>query len=216
MEPGNEQQQLPGNQQQQPPGRMFLLVVGLEQTLLCMLMEQVVLDSSSQPPSVDAVYVDRGRALLLDLRAQDLLNQDTSSALPSLISADAALSSAFRRLSRPLISSVSQHSSLVPDKPRKLSDPFGIKLSKSSIDVVGSESEEEDSVVGGSGHPRSLRSRSMLHLRPSFRQRRKRTVTVSHADGPSKKNPKAPRPPHTYATIVIFVLSQDDSSFSAG
>jgi len=41
-----------------------------------MLMELSHSQSSEQdPPTVDAVYIDRGRALILELKAQDLFAQ---------------------------------------------------------------------------------------------------------------------------------------------
>ena len=56
-------------------GRTFLLVVGLEHTLVCMLMQQMKLHPSGEvtPPTIDAVYVDRARGLIMELKAQDLL-----------------------------------------------------------------------------------------------------------------------------------------------
>lgn len=188
-----------------PEDRHFLLIVGLEQTLLCMLMQQVTAPSnshtpSSHAPSLDAVYVDRGRALLLDLRAQDLLNQDfrDSSLLPALISADIALRSVFRRSSKPLLSVVSQHSVHSPpssSRVRKHSDPFGFRASSSK----GSESDEEEGPE--SGHlDRSRRSHSMLHLKPSFRQRKRSQRGDSPSSGDlrtSKKGITTPRPPYS-------------------
>lgn len=184
-----------------PEDRHFLLIVGLEQTLLCMLMQQVTAPlnghaPSSHAPILDAVYVDRGRALLLDLRAQDLLNQDfrDSSQLPALISADIALRSVFRHSSKPLLSVVSQHS--VHIRVRKHSDPFGIRTASSK----GSESDEEEGPE--SGHfDRPRRSHNMLQLKPSFRQRK---VRSQRGDSPSsgdlhtsKKGITSPRPPYS-------------------
>ena len=56
-------------------GRTFLLIVGLEHTLVCMLMQQMKLHPSGEvtPPTIDAVYVDRARSLIMELKAQDLL-----------------------------------------------------------------------------------------------------------------------------------------------
>lgn len=56
-------------------GRTFLLVVGLEYTLVCMLMQQMKLHPSGEvtPPTIDAVYVDRARSLIMELKAEDLL-----------------------------------------------------------------------------------------------------------------------------------------------
>ena len=56
-------------------GRTFLLIVGLERTLVCMLMQQMKLHPSGEvtPPTIDAVYVDRARSLIMELKAQDLL-----------------------------------------------------------------------------------------------------------------------------------------------
>ena len=56
-------------------GRTFLLVVGLDHTLVCMLMMQTELHPSGEvaPPTIDAVYVDRARSLIMELQAQDLL-----------------------------------------------------------------------------------------------------------------------------------------------
>ena len=194
------------HQQSKRIKREFLLAIGLEQTLLCMLMQQVSVPSlpnvAHHPsPSVDAVYVDRGRALLLDLRAQDLLNLDEAETtpLPSLVSADLAVHSLFRRSSRPLVTSLSQHS-LAPSK-KKMADPFGIS-SKSNVDN-GSDSEEEGVVIGGrANHTR--RTQSMLHLKPHFRQRKAHQVVVAKGssaggggESASKKNIAAPRPPYT-------------------
>ena len=187
-----------------PGDRHFLLIVGLEQTLLCMLMQQVTAPSNghapnSYTPSLDAVYVDRGRALLLDLRAQDLLNQDfrDSSLLPALISADIALRSVFRRSSKPLLSVVSQHSVHSPPsaRVRKHSDPFGIRSSSSKGSESDEDEEEGPHLVG------SRRSHSMLHLKPNFRQRK---VRSQRGDFPSsgdlrtsKKGITTPRPPYS-------------------
>lgn len=168
-----------------------------------MLMQQVsapLLPSAAQDlsPSVDAVYVDRGRALLLELRAQDLLNLDDAETtpLPNLISADLAVHSLFRRSSRPLVASLS---SLTPSK-KKLVDPFGIGA-KGSIDD-GSDSEEEGVVVGSrANHTR--RTQSMLHLKPHFRQRKGQQAAVAKGSSAgsgevaSKKNVATPRPPYT-------------------
>lgn len=176
---------------------MFLLAVGLEQTLLCMLMQQVSAPSVSDgnlSPSVDAVYVDRGRALLLELRAQDLLNLEgtESGSLPALGSADVAVHSVFRRSSRPLVTSASHQAT---SRSRKMSDPFG--LNRNTID--GSDSEEEDGVgVGGARR----RSQSMLHLKPSFRQRKAQKAASKGFSSSSgellgRKNIATPRPPYT-------------------
>ena len=56
-------------------GRTFLLIVGLEHTLVCMLMQQMKLHPSGDvaPPTIDAVYVDRARSLIMELKAEDLL-----------------------------------------------------------------------------------------------------------------------------------------------
>lgn len=56
-------------------GRTFLLVVGLEHTLVCMLMQQMKLHPSGEvaPPTIDAVYVDRARSLISELKAEELL-----------------------------------------------------------------------------------------------------------------------------------------------
>ena len=56
-------------------GRTFLLIVGLEHTLVCMLMQQMKLHPSGEvtPPTIDAVYVDRARSLIMELKAEDLL-----------------------------------------------------------------------------------------------------------------------------------------------
>lgn len=150
---------------------------------MCMMMEQVTAHQHQlyQPPNVDAVYVDRGRSLLLELRAQDLLNQDSlhSTPLPSVVSADMALSSLFRRSKKPILHSMSQHSSPALTRTKRLTETVGggavgIKLSKStSFDrIQGSDSEEE-----GEGEEDQVvferRSHSMLHLKSSFRKRRK-------------------------------------------
>lgn len=179
--------------------RTFLLAVGLEQTLLCMLMQQVSAPSVSDvsiSSSVDAVYVDRGRALLLDLRAQDLLNLESteSGSLPALSSADVAVHSVFRRTSLPLVTSVS---SLTTSRSRKVSDPFG--LNKDSVEV--SDSEEEEGVAVVTGRLRR-RSQSMLYLKPHFRQRKPPQKVVSKGFSSSRelsgrKNVAAPRPPYT-------------------
>lgn len=164
-----------------------------------MLMQQVAAPSMSDSnlsPSVDAVYVDRGRALLLELRAQDLLNLEGSEAgpLPSLSSADVAVHSVFRRTSRPLVSSVSQ---LATSRSRKISDPFGIN--RNTMD--GSDSEEEEKFVPvGKGLRR--RSQSMLHLKPNFRQRKpqkavSKGLSSSSGELAGRKKVAAPRPPYT-------------------
>ena len=56
-------------------GRTFLLIVGLEHTLVCMLMQQMKLHPSGEvaPPTIDAVYVDRARSLISELKAEELL-----------------------------------------------------------------------------------------------------------------------------------------------
>ena len=56
-------------------GRTFLLIVGLEHTLVCMLMQQMMLHPSGEvaPPTIDAVYVDRARSLISELKAEELL-----------------------------------------------------------------------------------------------------------------------------------------------
>lgn len=166
-----------------------------------MLMQQVSapsLPDSDMPPSVDAVYVDRGRALLLELRAQDLLNLEgtESSPLPTLTSADVVVHSVFRRSSRQLLSSASHHSSPMPSRSRKLSDPFGI--TRNIIDA-GSDSEEEGVAVGGA-HRR--RSQSMLNLKPIFRQRKAqrgmaRGSSLGGTELSIKRSVSAPRPPYT-------------------
>jgi hypothetical protein len=171
--------------------REFLLAVGLEQTLLCMLMQQFSTPSLPIPghlsPTVDAVYVDRGRALLLELRAQDLLNLDDMGAnpLPSLASADSAVSSVFRRTSRQLVTSVSQRT-----KGRKLSDSFSIGIN--SVDN-GSDSDEE---VDGAN---CRRTQSMLHLKQNFRQRKAQQIATKNIslELASKKIVAGPRPPYT-------------------
>ena len=198
--------------------RSFLLAVGMEQTLLCMLMLQRVSNPQPgivAPPSVDAVYVDRGRALLLELRAQDLLNPDNTAEgeatapLPALISADVALRSLFRRSSQQLVTqSASHHGLPASGHQRKLSDPLFTISTNSVVDVGGgrggggggggSDSEEE----GGASMPR--RSQSMLHLKPSFRQRRLKrakggSLGASRApsSASSSKTVAVPRPPYT-------------------
>ena len=167
----------------------------------------------NEVPNVDAIYVDRGRSLLLDLRTQDVFNQSDSTPLPSLISADIALSSAFRRSSQQLLLSSFTNSTQHKPKPaRKLSDSFSgqvgrpsRQLNRTSLSVDGgeaSDSEEEvDSglmMMGGSGK----RSYSMLHLTQSFRQRRdsyqQSSLKAFTADiTSSKKGIKKPRPPYT-------------------
>lgn len=189
--------------------RTFLLIVGLEQILLCMLMRVTAFhsaDTRDHVPSVDAVYVDRGRSLLLGLRAQDLFNQYDSpcTSLPGLISADIALTSAFRRSSQQFLAFSSNRTQL---KSKSTRNSFS-ELSRPCIfvdggggggeGVGGSESEEEVD-VGGIG--KRLRSQSMLHLKQSFRQRR----TSQQRLAPSKlftaelasKKIKKPRPPYT-------------------
>ena len=56
-------------------GRTFLLIVGLEHTLVCLLMQQMELHPSGEvaPPTIDAVYVDRARSLISELKAEELL-----------------------------------------------------------------------------------------------------------------------------------------------
>lgn len=163
-----------------------------------MLMQQVSapsLPDTSLSLSVDAVYVDRGRALLLELRTQDLLNVESleASPLPTLASADSAVHSLFRRSSQQLVTSASQRGSLTPAKGRKLSDPFGI--SRNNIDE-GSDSEDDGVVVGRANR---RRTQSMLHLKPHFRQRKAATKGSSSGSGElaGRKNIAAPRPPYT-------------------
>lgn len=163
--------------------RVFLLVVGLEQMLLCMLMQESTphpLDHSysMQMPSVDVVYIDRGRALLLELRAQDLLSRDFEeiSSLPSLQSADSALACLSTHLTRQLLRSSSQHSSSAVNT-RKLSDPFGVRFLSvgGPGDRVAISDSDDDDVLGvASDWPSSIahRSHSMLHLKRPFRQRK--------------------------------------------
>lgn len=192
--------------QQPHPPRIFLLVVGVEQTLLCMLMQQVAAHFLPDPrssPSVDAVYVDRGRTLLLELRAQDLLGMDSgdSTPFPSLVSADAALSSVFRRSSKPLVSSVSQYSSPV-FKSKKMSEPFGIKFDRPSFDRESdSEEEEEEDGPMASTHGFPHRSHSLLHLKRNFHQRRAhqslRKGSASSLERGSGSQNKTPRLPYT-------------------
>lgn len=45
--------------------------------LLCMIMERTNFQQyhDHSPPTVDAVYVDRGRALILELKAHNLLSE---------------------------------------------------------------------------------------------------------------------------------------------
>ena len=170
--------------------RVFLLVVGLEQMLLCMLMQ-----GSTQPPSghahsmhmpsVDAVYIDRGRALLMELRAQDLLSCDfeAMSSLPSLQSADLALFSLSTHLTRQLQSL--QRSSSVTVRERELSDPPSILLSQEEKFVRSSDNHELG--VSSSSLPR--RTHSMLHLKRPFRQRKvkatQRWMTLSSSTSSS-------------------------------
>ena len=42
---------------------------------MCMLMQQMKLHPSGEvaPPTIDAVYVDRARSLIMELKAEDLL-----------------------------------------------------------------------------------------------------------------------------------------------
>lgn len=185
------------------PHRTFLLIVGLEQTLLCVLMQQVSTQLPSaehQLPSVDAVYVDRARALLLELRAQDLLNldQDCSTPLPSLVSADAMLSSVFRRSSKGLVHSVSQHGiAATSSKPRKLSDSVNPWLLNTRPTKL-SDSEEDESPGEGAFSRSNRRSHSMLHLKTSFRKRKaEQSKSVSSVEQTTSKTTKPPRPPFT-------------------
>ena len=55
--------------------RHFILIVGLEHVFICMVMEVTHPFDDHTPPSVDAVYVDRARSLILELTAQDLFNE---------------------------------------------------------------------------------------------------------------------------------------------
>ena len=148
-----------------------------------------------QSPSVDAVYVDRGRALLLELRAQDLLSADSLdiTSLPSVSSADVALSSLFRRSSsKPLLHSVSQHNSPVVGRSRKLSDPFSVKLGRMG---QGSDSEEEEEGGLGGRGAFERRSHSMLHLKTSFRKRKPKFASSSSVELTSRKpSGKIPHP----------------------
>ncbi len=162
--------------------RMFLLVVGLEQMLLCMLMQESLPPPPDQflhMPSVDAVYIDRGRALLVQLKAQDLFMQDFEgiSALPSIQTADSALSSMTTKLASLLKRSSSQRSS--PFISKKLSDSLGIRSSvvnrsfsvrSSNAKTGGSDSDNEGLPTKGSASPQ--RSHSMLHQKRTFRKRK--------------------------------------------
>lgn len=201
--------------------RAFLLVIGLEQMLLCMLMQQSsrCLPQHGQPPNVDAIYVDRGRSLLLELKTQDLFHHDDNhSLLPSLLSADMALASRFNRSSSKHSISASQHSSPFLSGKRKLSDSSDFKSSLamkfgSSTDVSaaggggggddGSDSDGEtpDGTGSGGGGSKKIhrRSHSMLQLKPNFRHRK---MTIRSTDSFSGKVQaiKTPCPPYTYVT----------------
>ena len=168
--------------------------------LLCMLMQQQPLHHSrmNHPPNVDAVYVDRGRALLLELRAQDLLNRDLEhfSSIPCLLSADTALSSLFTRSSRPPVATSSQRDHVSPKKSRKATDPiFGVRFNSARrLSIEGSESDDE---VGGSSE-KPFRTQSMVHVKPSFRQRKiHHSHSLTGAFSDSKKVVKALRPAYT-------------------
>ena len=163
------------------PIRMFLLVIGMDQTLLCMLMQLISHQSdNSRCPSLDPMYVSKGRSLLYELRMQDLFNPDLgqNTPLPSLLSADVALASHLARSNRQLSSSRSYHSSpITSNRVRKLSDPVFPRFNsarKLSFEA-GSDSDDEDNAAGSiqksSGH---VRSHSMLHLKTSFRQRKQK------------------------------------------
>lgn len=164
-----------------------------------MLMRQGSLVDSDLFPGVDAVYVDRGRGLLLDLRAQDLLNQDTgdSAPLPALVSADVALHSVFRRSSRPLVVSASHLGNLAAAAGGNRKLPSFVATGRNSFDG-GSDSDDEAPPIGG-----TRRTQSMLHLKPHFRQRKAqrdvaRGASLDSGEGGSRKSTMAtPRQPYT-------------------
>ena len=184
--------------------RTFLLITGLEQMLLCMLLQQTTPPPSPQGgscPSVDAVYVDRGRSLLLELRAQDFLNQDLgeTSPFPSLLSADIALASLFTHSSK---QPTSHHNSPISSRTRKLSDPlFGIRfgstrsLSTTEGVAAASDSDDDDAIAG------PLRSHSVIYLKPSFRKRKFQHLYSNLYTGDTekgyKRTIKSTRPAHT-------------------
>lgn len=161
--------------------RVFLLVVGLEQMLLCMLMQEGTHPPpgpahSMHMPSVDAAYIDRGRALLLELRAQDLFSCEfeEKSSLPSLQSADSLLASLSTRLTRRL-QLMSQHSRSGTASSRKLSDPSGMHFLSQEAPGDKFSGTDDDDVLGvpdWSGSSSPHRSHSMLHLKRTFRQRK--------------------------------------------
>ena len=159
--------------------RVFILVVGLERTLLCMLMQENTPPllghaSSMHVPSVDAVYIDRGRALLLELKAQDLLscNLEAISSIPSLQCADSTLISLSTHLKSQWIPSASpQHSPSTSFRNRKFSDPSGGYY---QAEPGASDSEEDlpDTGSDWSSSPSPHRSHSMLHLKRPLRQKK--------------------------------------------
>ena len=51
-----------------PRGSHFVLIVGLDHLFVVMLMEASTPFELHSPPIVDAVYVDRGRSLIMELR----------------------------------------------------------------------------------------------------------------------------------------------------
>ncbi len=53
----------------------FALLVGLENMFVCVLMEATTPFPSHAPPTVDAVYVDQARSLIMELRTQHLLSE---------------------------------------------------------------------------------------------------------------------------------------------
>ena len=171
--------------------RLFLLVVGLDQMLLCMLMQDMLPPPPGHAqfrhtPSVDAMYVDRGRALLVQLKAQDLFLQDFEeiSSLPSVQMADSALSPISSKLTAQVKRSSSHRSSPLISHRKKNSDPLGLRnlSTNRSFSVRNSknesDSEEDDRNSKHSSSPR--RSHSMLHQRRTFRKRKSSTGLQPH------------------------------------
>jgi len=166
--------------------RVFLLVVGLDKMLLCMLMRETLPPPPGHvhlrhTPSVDAMYVDRGRALLVQLKAQDLFLQDFEeiSSLPSIQMADSALFSVSGKLTAQVKRSSSHRSSPLISRKKKNSDPLSLRnlsvnrsfsVRSSTHKLNESDSEGDDKASKSSSSPH--RSHSMLHQRRTFRKRK--------------------------------------------
>ena len=152
-------------------------------------------------PTVDAVYINRARALIMELRAMDVLAQcDAETTLshtptPAVTSADVCLATSVaqatqRQSSRQLTHSVSQ--SYAGDS--------------NELAVVGGVARDSPF-----RSPRGLRSRSQSALtKPTLRSLRRNSsktgVDVSQNDAPPPSHPRSSRPPYTLTAGVENLL----------